>query len=189
EGKDTTTPESATATSAADAPEAAAETAPDETTEKAPDSEVAAEAPGETDASESPVDAPAKAPEAGESPVDAPVQAPEAGESPLLTLPPRRARDGAAPLGGRVPRPPRTDKTLHFRGKTEHSHGELHRRGRQEAARPDRRGHDGLQERPERGRRRLRQGRRGPAYQGCQGRRQACRSRRRPGHGRSQTGE
>ena len=80
EGKDTTTPESATATSAADAPEAAAETAPDETTEKAPDSEVAAEAPGETDASESPVDAPAKAPEAGESPVDAPVQAPEAGE-------------------------------------------------------------------------------------------------------------
>src|SRR5699024_1727779 len=63
EGKDTTTPESATATSAADAPEAAAETAPDETTEKAPDSEVAAEAPGETDASESPVDAPAKAPE------------------------------------------------------------------------------------------------------------------------------
>src|SRR5699024_5675419 len=66
EGKDTTTPESATATSAADAPEAAAETAPDETTEKAPDSEVAAEAPGETDASESPVDAPVQAPEAGE---------------------------------------------------------------------------------------------------------------------------
>ena len=67
-------------------------------------------------------------------------------------------------------------------------HGELHRRGCEAAPRADRRRHDGLQERPGRGRRRLRCRGRGAAHQGRQGRGQAGPADRGPGPGHRRAG-